>query len=98
MRKRAATIGAALAGAALLFGATSASAAEAGAQALSCKTSAGNTGGWAECTGSGVWRAKAVCNFESDKYSQRVDQKSGTVRVYVPDCTFSIEKVVVELL
>lgn len=98
MRKRVATIGAALAGTALLFGATPASATDVGAQALSCKTSAGSTGGWAECTGSGKWRGKAVCDFEEDKYSQRVDQKSGTVRVYVPDCTFSIEKVVVELL
>ncbi|MEU7023820.1 hypothetical protein ABZ990_24610 [Streptomyces sp. NPDC046203] len=98
MRKRAAAIGAVFASAALMFSATPASAGEAGAQALSCKTSAGNTGGWAECTGSGQWRAKAVCNWESDKYSARVDQKSGTVRVYVPDCTISIERVVVELL
>ncbi|MFF2958267.1 hypothetical protein ACFVT1_04950 [Streptomyces sp. NPDC057963] len=87
-----------LASATLLLGATPASAGEVGALALSCKTSAGSTGGWAECTGSGKWRAKAVCDFESDKYADCVDQKSGTVRVYVPDCTFNIEKVVVELL
>ncbi|MFI5616583.1 hypothetical protein [Streptomyces sp. NPDC051567] len=97
MRKRAATIGAVLASATLLLGATPASAGTSGTLALSCKTSAGSTGGWAECTGSGKWRGKAVCDWETDKYSERVDQKSGTVRVYVPDCTFSIEKVVVEL-
>jgi hypothetical protein len=91
-------ITAVLASAALALAAASAVASEAGASALSCKTSAGSTGGWAECTGSGKWRALAVCDFEADKTSQRVDQKSGTVRVYVPDCTFSIDKVIVEIL
>ncbi|MFG3353789.1 hypothetical protein [Streptomyces sp. NPDC048001] len=89
---------AALAIAALTLGAAPAMASEAGALALSCKTSAGETGGWAECTGSGKWRALAVCDYEADKTSQRVDQKSGTVRVYVPDCTISIDKVIVEIL
>ncbi|MCZ9343144.1 hypothetical protein NGM37_35835, partial [Streptomyces sp. TRM76130] len=82
-------MGAALASAALMLGTTSASAGEVGIQALSCKTSAGSTGGWAECTGSGKWRAKAVCDYESDKYTGWVTQSSGTTRVYVPDCTFS---------
>lgn len=98
MRKRATAVISAAFVTVGLLAASPASAGEAGAQALSCKTSAGSTGGWAECTGSGQWRAKAVCDFEADLYSERVDQKSGTVRVYVPDCTFSIEKVVVELL
>lgn len=98
MRKRSTAVISAAFVAVGLLATSPASAGEIGAQALSCKTSAGSTGGWAECTGSGEWRAKAVCDFESDKYSERVDQKSGTVRVYVPDCTFSIEKVVVELL
>ncbi len=91
-------MGATLASATLLFGSTPASAGTTGALALSCKTSAGSTGGCAECTGSGQWRAKAVCDWEGDRYSERADQKTGTVRVYLPDCKWSIEKVVVELL
>ncbi|GGW51515.1 hypothetical protein [Streptomyces xantholiticus] len=91
-------ITAVLASAALLLGAAPAVAGEVGVSGLSCKTSSGSTGGWAECTGSGKWHARAVCDFESDKYSQRVDQKSGTVRVYVPDCRYNIDKVIVELL
>ncbi|MCE7082943.1 hypothetical protein [Streptomyces sp. ST2-7A] len=81
-----------------LIGVTAAPAsAEVSAQALSCVTSAGSTGGWAECTGSGRWRAKADCVGESDKYTSWVNQNGGTTRVHVPDCTFSIRQVVVEL-
>ena len=35
--------------------------ASASAQALSCRTSTGSTGGWAECTGSGTWRVVSDC-------------------------------------
>ncbi|WP_103528906.1 hypothetical protein [Streptomyces sp. SM12] len=67
------------------------------AAALSCITSHGSTGGWAECTGSGEWRAKSQCNWEPDKSSAWVDQRGGTTRISAPDCTFGITGVVVEL-
>lgn len=66
-------------------------------QALSCKTSVGSTGGWAECTGSGTWRVKSVCSaLEGDKYTQWVTTSRKT-RVYATDCTFSISDVIVQI-
>ncbi|WP_033211138.1 hypothetical protein [Streptomyces bikiniensis] len=71
--------------------------ASAGEQALSCKTSVGDTGGWAECTGSGTWRVKSVCSFaDFDKYTQWVTTNKKT-RVYATDCNFSIVDVVVQI-
>ena len=70
---------------------------EVSAAALSCITSHGSTGGWAECTGSGEWRAKSQCDFEADKSSAWVNQTGGTTRIYAPDCTWNITGVVVEL-
>ncbi|MFJ2438901.1 hypothetical protein ACIOWG_00205 [Streptomyces sp. NPDC087658] len=64
--------------------------------ALSCTTSVGSTGGWAECTGSGTWRVKSVCSaLEGDKYTQWVTTSKKT-RVYATDCTFSISDVIVQ--
>lgn len=56
---------------------------------LSCKTSAGKTGGWGECTGSGKWRARADCVSEPDDYSDWMQQSGGKHRMYV-GCTFKI--------
>ncbi|MFK0226648.1 hypothetical protein ACIQUL_12875 [Streptomyces sp. NPDC090303] len=89
-------IGAIAIGATALLG-LSIPTASAGPQALSCTTSVGDTGGWAECTGSGTWRVKSVCSFaDFDKYTQWVTTTKKT-RVYATDCNFKIIDVVVQI-
>ncbi|GGX29499.1 hypothetical protein GCM10010353_50980 [Streptomyces chryseus] len=87
---------AALVGATALLG-LSVPSATAAPQALSCKTSVGDTGGWAECTGSGKWRVVSICNNQQDRRTTWVDQKGGTTRKYAVDCAWEIERVQVEL-
>ncbi len=89
-------IAAAVIGATALFGLTVPTA-TAAPQALSCKTSVGDTGGWAECTGSGTWRVRSVCNFaDYDRYTEWVTTNRKT-RVYASDCAFNIIDVVVQV-
>ncbi|MCH0540378.1 hypothetical protein I3F58_12520 [Streptomyces sp. MUM 203J] len=94
MNKR--RIAAAVVGATALLG-LSVPNASAGEQALSCKTSVGNTGGWAECTGSGTWRVLSICSFEQDRYGTWGTQSGGTTRRYAPDCTWEMASVRVEM-
>ncbi|MFK0226647.1 hypothetical protein ACIQUL_12870 [Streptomyces sp. NPDC090303] len=89
-------IGAIAIGATALLG-LSIPTASAGPQALSCKTSKGNTGGWAECTGSGTWRVLSICDWEIDKYTTWATQSGGTTRRYAVDCEYSIDRVQVEM-
>ncbi|MER6719018.1 hypothetical protein ABT394_12400 [Streptomyces halstedii] len=72
-------------------------AAPAQASSLSCSKTVGSSGGTAWCTGSGTWRVKAVCNYESDKYSGWITQNSGTKYATVPQCTFNIENIIFEV-
>lgn len=65
--------------------------------ALNCKTSVGNTSGWAECKGKGTWRVRSVCDNETDKWTGWISQRSGTNRVYAEECTWDIEDVLVEM-
>lgn len=65
------------------------------AAGLSCKTSAGKTGGWGECTGKGKWRARADCVTEPDDYSDWMVQSGGKHRMYV-GCTFKIRAVYIQ--
>jgi hypothetical protein len=89
-------IAAAVIGATALLGLTVPTA-TAAPQALSCKTSVGDTGGWAECTGTGTWRVRSVCSFaDYDRYTEWVTTNRKT-RVYASDCTFSIVDVVVQV-
>jgi hypothetical protein len=75
---------------------TSANAAERGPG--SCRTSKGNTGGWAECKIKGTWRVKSACRAEKDKYTSWVTTGGRRwVRVYADSCTFKITGVGVEL-
>lgn len=69
--------------------------ASASAQALSCRTSTGSTGGWAECTGSGTWRVVSDCWGENDKFTTWITTRVKT-RQYAVDCQFDIERVYVE--
>lgn len=94
MRKQAMAM--AFAGAIAVMG-VSAPSASAGPQALSCNTSVGDTGGWAECTGSGTWRVRSVCSWtDTDKYTQWITTNKKT-RVYATDCNFNIVDVVVQM-
>ncbi|MEV6961946.1 hypothetical protein AB0M97_22710 [Streptomyces sp. NPDC051207] len=89
-------IAAAVIGATALFGLT-VPAATAAPQALSCKTSVGDTGGWAECIGSGTWRVVSICNNERDKYTTWATQSGGTTRRYAVDCSWDLDRVQVEM-
>ncbi|MFG3353791.1 hypothetical protein [Streptomyces sp. NPDC048001] len=89
-------IAAAVIGATALFGLTVPTA-TAAPQALSCKTSVGSTGGWAECTGSGTWRVVSICSPGFDKYTTWATQSGGTMRRYAVDCSFDIDRVQVEM-
>ncbi|GGX29492.1 hypothetical protein GCM10010353_50970 [Streptomyces chryseus] len=94
MKRRSVT--AALVGATALLG-LSVPSATAAPQALSCKTSVGDTGGWAECTGTGTWRVRSVCSWQDfDKYTQWVSTTRKT-KVYATDCNFKIVDVVVQI-
>lgn len=85
---------ASLVGAVAILGVTIPSA-SAGTQALSCKTSVGSTGGWAECKGAGTWRVVSICTG-LDKYTSWITTTGGTTRIYAVDCEFNIERVQVE--
>ncbi|MFJ2438900.1 hypothetical protein ACIOWG_00200 [Streptomyces sp. NPDC087658] len=76
-------------------GLATAPAAVAAPPALSCTTSVGSTGGWAECTGSGTWRVVSQCTGEVNKYTTWITTTK-KARQYAVDCGFSIEAVRVE--
>lgn len=82
--------------AALGLVAPTAVAGEASAQALSCKTSVGDTGGWAECTGSGQWRTVSICDAERDRTSVWFSQSGGTMRKYVLECRWDLTEIRIE--
>lgn len=91
MRTKVATaVGAA---ALIVVGIGGAQQASAAPTALSCSKQWGNTVGWATCSGSGTFRVKAICKWETDKHSSWITISGGSAKMDAPACRYKIERI-----